>query len=263
MGVHPGSEDKHGCKEPPPDTFTSAGVDARFAQSTFSKVVTGDVDVKIHPSVVSLASNAARSAHLRDYLRCLAINRDKFNTAQAIYLDNTNAFLETKPTPEAFMQWQQMYRFPTHSDEQVKVLEREVDKLREQVAKDNKELRAVQEHVKDRRLTASQWNSIVTALSKGEKGEIEIAFVSGNSESERYAYDIGLALQESGWKVSNMVSAVFLGGTPVGLLVVMKDPKVPNVQTLLSALLQIDPKIQLKINPNLDRPVKLDVGSKP
>lgn len=263
VGTHPLGEDKHGCTVPPPDTFTSAGIDARFAQSTFGKVVTGDVDVKINPSVVSLASNAARSAHLRDYLRCLARNRDKFSPAQTIYLDTMNAFLETKPTPEGFMQWQKENRFPTHSDEPVKVLEREVDELREQVAKDNQELRAVQEHTKARALTASQRASFVEALSKGEKGEIAVSFVSGNSESEHFAYDIALALQESGWKVANMNSTVFLGGTPVGLTALVKDPQVTSVQTLLSALLKIDRKIQLKINPKLDHPIDLHVGSKP
>src|SRR5574337_837619 len=88
--VTPGDTENHGCKEPPPDTFTSVGVDAHFTQSTFWKIVMGDVGVKVTPSVVSLASNAARSALVRDYLRCLAMNRDHFSKAQVIYVDSVN-----------------------------------------------------------------------------------------------------------------------------------------------------------------------------
>lgn len=99
-GVHPGGGENHGCKEPPPDTFTSVGVDARFAQSTFGKVVTGDVDVRTNPSVVSLASKAVIDARIKDYLRCLAISRDRFTPAQAIYLETMNNFFATNPTPK-------------------------------------------------------------------------------------------------------------------------------------------------------------------
>lgn len=124
--VPSGGMENHGCKEPPPDTFTSVGVDAHFTQSTFWKVVMGDVGVKIDPSVMSLASNAARSALVRDYLRCLAMNRDHFSKAQVIYLDSVNAFLETRPTPEAYMQWQKMNPFPARSDEQTQQIANQV-----------------------------------------------------------------------------------------------------------------------------------------
>lgn len=261
--VAPHGEDHYGCQEPPPDTFTSVGVDAQAAQSAFGKAVTGSVDFKTLPSVVSLASQATRDARVNNYLQCLALKRDGFTQAQVIYQQNTTAFLSTNPTAEEFMKWQQLHPFPVRPDEQVKVLEREVDKLREQMTKSELELRAVQERVKDRRLTTSQWKSIVETLSKGEKGEIEVAFVSGDSESERFAYDIALALQVSGWKVTNMVSAVFLGGTPVGLRVMVNDPQQTSLSTLMPALQGIDPKVQLKVNPKLDRPLKLDVGSKP
>jgi hypothetical protein len=262
VGVPPGGQDKYGCEEPPPDTFTSAGVDIHFAQSTFPKIITGAVDIKTNPSVISSASQAIQSARIRDKIRCLAVNRDKFNAAQTIYLDQTNAFLETKPTPEDFIKWQQQNPFPAHSEEQIKLLEREVNKLRENSAKSDQELRAVQERVKDRRLTGPQLKSIVSALSKEEKGEIDINFVNGSAESERFADDIALALRISGWAITGMGSTVFLGGTPVGLQIVTKDPQLPSVQRLLSALLEIDPKTQVRTNPNMGR-THLNVGSKP
>lgn len=261
--VPTGGEDKYGCKEPPPDTFTSAGVDAHFAQSTFGKVVTGDVDIKTNPSVVSMASQAVMNARVRDNIRCLAINRDKFNTAQAIYLEDNNAFLETKPTPEDFMKWKQQNPFPAHSDEQIKVLEKELANQSMQLEKANQDLRVIQERVKDRRLTPLQFKTLVESLSKEEKGEIEIGFISGNSESERFAKDFALALHLSGWTITHMVSTSHIGNTPVGLLIWARDPQMPRVRALFSALMQVDPKTQLKINPNLDKPVKFDVGNKP
>lgn len=66
--VHPDGEDNYGCKEPPPDTLTSAGVDARLAESTFGKVVTGSVDFKTNPSVVSLTSQAVRDARVNHFV---------------------------------------------------------------------------------------------------------------------------------------------------------------------------------------------------
>lgn len=261
--VHPGGEDNYGCKEPPPDTFTSAGVDARFAESTFGKVITGSVDFTTNPSVVTLASQAVRDARISNYLQCLSLKRDGFTPAQVIYQQNTTAFLSRNPTAEEFMKWQQQKPFPVGSDEQVKVLEREVDRLREQVTKSDQDLRTLQEQVKERRLTPSQRQALIEALSKGQKGEIDVAYVSGNFESEHFAYDIALALQDSGWKVVHMSSGVSIGRTPVGLLAIVKDLQMPGVQTLLSALLQIDRNIKVKINPNLSVPISLHVGSKP
>lgn len=115
-GIQPQGGESHGCKEPPPDTFTSVGIDARFAQSTFGKVVTGDVDVKTNPSVLSLASKAVIDARIKDYLRCLAINRDRFTPAQAVYLETMNNFFATRPTPEDFMRWQERHPFPERSE---------------------------------------------------------------------------------------------------------------------------------------------------
>lgn len=262
VGTAPGGLDTYGCEEPPPDTFTSSAVDVHFAQSMISKVANGSIDIKTNPSVVSLASQAIKDARLRDKIRCLAIKRDKFTPAQAMYLDTMNAFLATTPTAENFMRWQDTHPFPERSDDEIKVLS-DVHQLRAQLDKTNQELRAAHERSKDRRLTASQWISFVNNLSKGKTDEIVVAFVSGNAESERFAYDLGLALQESGWKVANMSSTVYLGGTPVGLRVTVKDPYLPSLSTLLSALQEIDSKVNLKVNLKLDRPVRLDVGSKP
>lgn len=49
---------------------------------------------------------------MRDYLRCLAIKRDKFTPEQAAYMDRFNAFVGTKPSADQFIQWQQKNPFP-------------------------------------------------------------------------------------------------------------------------------------------------------
>ncbi len=101
-----------GCLRPPPDVFTQAGVDVTFAQSTWGKVVTGELKVKTDPKVVSLASNAATSDRISGYLRCLAIKRDGFTPEQAAYLERMLQFSKASPTAEQFQKFQDTNPFP-------------------------------------------------------------------------------------------------------------------------------------------------------
>lgn len=105
-------KDDYGCKQPPPNVFTSAGVDIEFAKSTFGKVVVGDIKIKTDPQVVTLASKAATDDQILSYLRCLARNRDGFTNAQIAYLEQMNGFLRTNPSPEQFLEWQGKNPFP-------------------------------------------------------------------------------------------------------------------------------------------------------
>ena len=116
-----------GCPQPPHDVFIKTGVDIKFAQSTYAKAVVGAIDVKTTPEVVTLLSQAASEARMRDYLRCLAIKRDGFTREQAAYLDIFNAFVATKPNPDQFTQWQQKNPFPGDSSaEKTKIIENPV-----------------------------------------------------------------------------------------------------------------------------------------
>jgi hypothetical protein len=133
----------------------------------------------------------------------------------------------------------------------------------DRVAKLEADLRALQDRQADRRLTVSQRNSLAVELSKGEKGEIQINFVSGNSEAARYATDIGLALQDAGWTITRMNSAMFIGDPPVGVYIASKDQQMPRVSALFSALQHIGLRVELKIKPKADPPVQLIVGNKP
>ncbi|NIV14104.1 MAG: hypothetical protein GWN62_23360 [Aliifodinibius sp.] len=104
--------DEYGCRVPPATTFTAAGLNLEFAQSTFGKIVTGELNIETKPEVLSLASKAAINAQISDYIRCLAKNRDGYTNEQAAYLSSMDRFMETKPSPDEFRKWQSENPFP-------------------------------------------------------------------------------------------------------------------------------------------------------
>jgi tetratricopeptide (TPR) repeat protein len=103
---------KDECPPPPPHIFTAAGIDSKFAQATFYKVVLGKIDIKTNPEVITLASKAVIDDTIRQYLRCLALKKEGFTHVQAAYFDTLSAFMRTKPTPEQFIEWQRNNPFP-------------------------------------------------------------------------------------------------------------------------------------------------------
>ncbi len=109
-------EEDYGCKPPPPDVFTAAGIDMQFAQSTFGKVITGEINIKTNPQVIALASKAVTDDRIRSYLRCLAIHRDGYTPEQAAYFDTLSAFVRTSPTADQFLQWQKKNPFSPKED---------------------------------------------------------------------------------------------------------------------------------------------------
>ena len=109
--------DSYGCPQPPTYVFTKAGIDLHFAQSTFGKIVTGDINIKSNPQIISLASKAVTDERIRDYLRCLAIQRDGYTKTQAVYFQNLSAFMATEPTSQEFLNWQKINSFPSASND--------------------------------------------------------------------------------------------------------------------------------------------------
>lgn len=114
--IFPSSYD-FGCNQPPPDVFTKVGIDVHFAKSTFGKIVTGNIDVKSNPQIVTLASKAVTDDRIRSYLRCLAIKRDGYTLEQAAYLERLSAFMATLPSAQQFLEWQKINSFPLTSSE--------------------------------------------------------------------------------------------------------------------------------------------------
>lgn len=115
--------DSYGCFPPPQSVFTKLGIDVSVASAKYSSLVLGKIDVKTDPGVIDLVGKASREAAVRDYLRCLALNRDKFTPEQASYSDRFNAFIATNPSPEQFIQWQKDNPFP----KKTALVERTVD----------------------------------------------------------------------------------------------------------------------------------------
>jgi len=119
IGCHPKpmtpiipNNDEYGCVQPPSSIFTSAGIDLHFAESTFGKIVIGDLDISTNPQIISLATKAVNDYRIKSYLRCLAIKRDGYTQHQAAYLEELSAFMSTKPTSNEFISWQKTNPFP-------------------------------------------------------------------------------------------------------------------------------------------------------
>jgi hypothetical protein len=111
--------DANGCPTPEPTTFIQSGVDIKVAQASYHKLAFGGIDVKANPQVISTVSKALADARIRDYLRCVAIKRDKLNVGEVLYLDLLNAFMATSPTAEQFSQWQSAHPPPQRHDSSV------------------------------------------------------------------------------------------------------------------------------------------------
>jgi len=109
--------DEYGCNPPPPDVFTKVGIDMHFAQSTFGKIVTGDINIKSNPGIISAASKAVTDVRITTYLRCLALRRDDYTKEQAAYFEQLYAFMRTSPSSEDFLKWQEKNRFPSTANQ--------------------------------------------------------------------------------------------------------------------------------------------------
>jgi len=121
IGCHPKpiipiipNNDEYGCVQPPSSIFTSAGIDLHFAESTFGKLVVGDIDIHTNPHIISLATKAVTDDRIKSYLRCLAIKRDGYTQHQAAYFEALSAFMSTKPTSNEFISWQKINPFPVN-----------------------------------------------------------------------------------------------------------------------------------------------------
>lgn len=128
-----GEPDAYGCIPPPASTFASVGGDISIAQSTIGKVVTGDIKIKTQPEVINLLSKSVVDQELRSYLRCLAINQNKYTQEQAAYLESMSLFSATNPTPEQFQKWQDSHPFPINTSDAE--LERIVSKVAKEFEK--------------------------------------------------------------------------------------------------------------------------------
>lgn len=155
------------CEVPPPDVFTKLGIDISFAESTYGKIIVGDFNIKTQPDVVTLLSQAASDTRMRNYLRCLTIQRDKYTPEQAAYLERFNVFAGTKPTADQFIQWQRENPF-------------------------NPAPQA-------RRVTPEQRAFLVKALKPLSPQNIKVLYSTADPEQKQFAEDLIEALRAAGW----------------------------------------------------------------
>jgi hypothetical protein len=76
-------EDKYGCTPPPTGVFTSAGVDISFAEIAYRDIAVRNLNLETNPKIISLANEYAQNNFVRDYMRCLAKNRDGLNDVKS------------------------------------------------------------------------------------------------------------------------------------------------------------------------------------
>lgn len=111
VGPAPFKADDLGCAIPPADAFTETGVDLDFAQSTFNKIVVGEIKIKTTPQVVDLASATTKDARVAAYIECRE-QKQGWTPEQVVYRQRLTLFAATKPTSQQFAKWQADNPFP-------------------------------------------------------------------------------------------------------------------------------------------------------
>lgn len=121
----------------------------------------------------------------------------------------------------------------------------------------------IKERIKPWRLSSSQFSKLVEVLSGGPKGEISyLFFLSGDSESAEFAWDLEQALRKGGWTINNrgMGNGHGLRGLEVGT----GNPESQELKALLSAFSSVGISVGLRVHPKWPpNTINLDVGNKP
>lgn len=116
-----------GCPKPPPSVFTKVGFDANVGSSTFGKVITGNVTLKISPDVIDIMSKAARNEEIIAWIVCRDQKNGLIQTPEQLqYAKNAARFYSLSPTPEQAIIWQKENPFPSGST--IKVIGKVIDK---------------------------------------------------------------------------------------------------------------------------------------
>jgi hypothetical protein len=109
----PETADELGCPRPAASVFTQAGLDASLDSSTFGKVITGNVVLKITPAVVDLMSKTSRNEQIISWIVCRDQKNGLIQTPEQLqYAKNAARFYSLSPTPEQAIQWHTQNPFP-------------------------------------------------------------------------------------------------------------------------------------------------------
>lgn len=138
--------------------------------------------------------------------------------------------------------------------------------LEKEAANAKRDLLELQERLKDRHLTAEQRSQLLEILRANPKGSIDVSCIAGSLEPCNFAGELVEVLKAAGWQVAFTRGFLSLGGTPVGLIIEVKDAKKAPVRAemLQKALKRVGfpapGRLQSGIN---EQAVNLVVGVKP
>ena len=96
--------DIYGCSKPTKLYIERSGFEFDLHDSDLLNVITfniiGNVKFKIEPKIIPLLSRAAMDEFIRDYIRCLAKNRDRYTKEEIDHICARMDFMKTNPNPE-------------------------------------------------------------------------------------------------------------------------------------------------------------------
>lgn len=102
-------------------------------------------------------------------------------------------------------------------------LEKEAAQQRERAAVAERTLLELKERTKPRALTADQRDILIGALRNTVRGRVEIACISGDSEGQALAEQIGDAFRQAGWPVAGVGNVFFDEPKPKGIFLRVKS----------------------------------------
>lgn len=165
------------------------------------------------------------------------------------------AVLVAANNPKAVERWVESYEDKENSSEAVSQL-RSLDSLVADVSD-------IKERIKRWRLSPSQLSKLVETLSTGPKGEIgDLTFISGDSESAEFAWDLEQALRKGGWTINHRDAA--MGLTLRGLQIGTQNSESIELKALLSAFGSAGIHTDIRVFPKWPaNRIHLFVGNKP
>jgi hypothetical protein len=126
-------------------------------------------------------------------------------------------------------------------------------------------LRDIQTQQRARTLTAEQRRTLIEQLEAAPNGKVQVGFIAGDAEGERFAEQLWQVLKMAGWPVSpQMPQYAGLPRTPIGISLAMnRSGKAPHGEFLQHTLRNVGIDISITNEPVSGDLVYLTVGPKP
>jgi hypothetical protein len=151
------------------------------------------------------------------------------------------------------------------AEEEITKVRRELTESQQKQAAAEQALRDVQAQQRARTLTAEQRRTLIEQLEAAPKGKVQVGFIAGDAEGERFAEQLWQVLKMAGWPVSpQMPQYAGLPRTPIGISLAMnRSGKAPHGEFLQHTLRNVGIDISITNEPVSGDLVHLTVGAKP